>query len=93
MERRGAGFELRGITTPTLLLLAEDTILYDPEAMAERARRLLADVTIDITPKAGHGLAFQYPELVTGHILPFVEEDHERRRHEKEPGGRPDPEL
>lgn len=41
-------------------LLAEDTILYDPEAVAERARRLLPDVTIDLA-NAGHGLASSTP--------------------------------
>lgn len=66
--------QLRRITIPTLLLLAENTMLYDLEKVADRARRLLADVTVDITPDAGHGLAFQYPERITGLILSFVED-------------------
>lgn len=69
--------QLRGIATPTLLLLAEDTMIYDPTMVAERAGRLLPDVTIDITPDAGHGLTFQYPERITSLILEFVEGDPE----------------
>lgn len=67
--------QLRSITTPTLLLLAEDTKIYDPARVAERARRLLPDVKIDVTPDAGHGVVFQYPERITTSILEFVEGD------------------
>ena len=43
--------QLRHITAPTLLMMARDTKLYDPATVAERARRLVPDVTIDITPR------------------------------------------
>lgn len=65
--------QLRSITTPTLLLLAENTVLYDPAAAAERARRLLPEVEIDIVSGAGHGLPFQFPDLVTARVLTFVD--------------------
>lgn len=64
---------LRDIDTPTLLLLGENTILFDPHQVAERARRLIDDVTVDITPDAGHGLAYQYPERITPLILGFID--------------------
>lgn len=67
--------QLRSITTPTLLLLAEDTKIYDPARVAKRARRLLPDVKIDVTPDAGHGVVFQYPDKITSSILQFVEAD------------------
>jgi pimeloyl-ACP methyl ester carboxylesterase len=69
--------QLRRITAPTLLLLAADTRLYDPDRVAARASRLLPDVTVEITPDAGHGLLFQYPDQITARILQFVD-DHER---------------
>jgi pimeloyl-ACP methyl ester carboxylesterase len=75
---RLADDQLRRITTPTLLMMAADTKLYDPDQVAARARALLADVQIDITPNAGHGLAFQHPAQVIGRILAFIETDHER---------------
>lgn len=68
--------QLRAVATPTLLLLAENTILYDPEQVAERARRLLPHVSIDITPEAGHGVAYQYPERMASLILSHVEAAH-----------------
>lgn len=67
--------QLASITAPTLLLLAADTRLYDPEKVAERARRLLNDVHVEIIPGAGHGLPFQYPERTTTRILEFIEAD------------------
>jgi len=67
--------ELRRITTPTLLLLAADTKLYEPEIVAERARGLLANVTVEVVPNAGHGVMFQEPELVTTRILQFIDTD------------------
>jgi pimeloyl-ACP methyl ester carboxylesterase len=70
--------ELRRITVPTLLLLAADTRLYDPEKVAARAHRLLPDVCVEIIPDAGHGVLFQYPDQLTARILQFIEADHER---------------
>lgn len=57
--------QLRRITAPTLLLLGADTKLYDPERARDRAAAFLPDLTAEIIPNAGHGLAFQYPDLVT----------------------------
>ena len=66
--------ELRGIAAPTLLMMAEQTKLYDPAKATERARSLIPDVRVDITPDAGHGLLFQYPEILTGRINDFLAE-------------------
>jgi pimeloyl-ACP methyl ester carboxylesterase len=64
--------QLRRITTPTLLLLSQDTVIFDPMKVAERAKRLLADVTVNISPNAGHGLLFQHPNQITAKILDFA---------------------
>jgi pimeloyl-ACP methyl ester carboxylesterase len=64
--------QLLRITSPTLLMMAEDTKLYDPAAVADRARALIPDLTVDITPNAGHGLLFQYPNELTGRINSFL---------------------
>ncbi len=64
---------LRRLTTPTLLLLAEDTRIYDLATVAERAGRLLPNVEIESTPNAGHGLPFQYPKQVTSRVLAFMD--------------------
>jgi pimeloyl-ACP methyl ester carboxylesterase len=64
--------QLRRITVPTLLLLGADTKLYDPERARDRAVALLPRVDAEIIPNAGHGLAFQHPDLVTGKICDHV---------------------
>ncbi|HSJ72608.1 MAG TPA: alpha/beta hydrolase [Acidimicrobiia bacterium] len=69
--------QLASITAPSLLLLGADTRLYDPDRVADRARRLLNDVRVDIVPGAGHGLPFQYPERTTTRVLEFIESDHD----------------
>jgi pimeloyl-ACP methyl ester carboxylesterase len=76
---RLADEELRRITTRTLLLLGADTRIYDPAKVAARARRLLPDVTVDVTPGAGHGLAFQFPERTLGRIIGFADGDRAPR--------------
>lgn len=67
--------DLGRITMPTLLLLGEHTRLFDPHAVADRARKVLPDVTVDITPGAGHGLVFQHSDRTVRLILDFVS-DH-----------------
>ena len=44
----------------------------DPTKVADRARALIPDLTIDITPNAGHGLLFQYPNELTSRINHFL---------------------
>lgn len=64
--------DLGRINAPTLLMMAADTKLYDPDRAGDRARRAIPDVTIDVTPDAGHGLLFQYPEELTTRINDFL---------------------
>lgn len=64
--------ELSAMRVPTLLFMAKDTELYDPEAASDRANQLMPDVETAIVPEAQHGLPFQYPDLTTRAILDFV---------------------
>lgn len=75
--KRLSADQLRRIATPTLLLLAADSRIYDPGKVADRASRLLTDVTIETTPDAGHGLPFQYPGEVTRRVLTFIETERQ----------------
>ena len=70
--KRFSDEELSRIDVPTLLYMGANTELYDPEAAADRAKRLMPDVETMIVPQAQHGLPFQYPELTTKTILDFV---------------------
>jgi pimeloyl-ACP methyl ester carboxylesterase len=72
MPRALSNEQLGQVLTPRLLLLGEDSAIYDPEAVAERATRVLPEVEVEIVPGAGHGLPFQFPEVTSERILTFV---------------------
>ncbi len=63
--------ELRGINTPTLLLLGDNEIIYNPQSALERATRLIPNIDAEIIPAVGHGLSQEQPELVNSRILEF----------------------
>lgn len=65
--------QLGQINAPTLLMMATDTKLYEPNRAAERAQQTLLDLAVDITPHAGHGLLFQYPDLLTARVHDFLD--------------------
>ncbi len=60
--------QLRRITVPTLLLIGADTKLYDPTRVRDRALTLVPAANVEIIPNAGHGVAFQYPNLTTAKV-------------------------
>ena len=64
--------ELRQITTPTLLLLGAQEVLYDPRAASNRARRLIPNIKVEIIPNSSHGLPMEQPRLVNEHVLSFL---------------------
>lgn len=43
-------------------------------ALIEHPRRTIPELTVDLTPDAGHGLLFQYPEQLTHKINRFLHE-------------------
>lgn len=67
--------QLHRITMPTHLMLGESSRLFNIDKVAERARRLLSDVTVDIRP-GGHGFGFARPEEEMARVLAYIV-DHE----------------
>ncbi len=67
--------ELRRINTPTLLLLGDNEIIYNPQAALKRATRLIPNIDAEIIPGVGHGLSQEQPELVNSRILEFLTEE------------------
>lgn len=63
---------LRQIQSPTLLLLGEREIVYDPQAARRRAQKYLTRLQAHILPNAGHALNFDQPEMVNAYILKFL---------------------
>jgi len=64
--------ELRQIRAPTLLLLGDREVIYDPRAALKRALDLIPNIEAEIIPGAGHPLTLEQPEIVNARILAFL---------------------
>ncbi|MEN6343390.1 MAG: alpha/beta hydrolase [Methanospirillum sp.] len=64
--------ELSGITVPTLFIVGENEVIYDPVAAIEKVNRLIPDVETHLVPKAGHLVSMEQPALVNQRILKFL---------------------
>jgi pimeloyl-ACP methyl ester carboxylesterase len=64
--------DFRRLDAPTLLLVGEHEIFYQPHAALERARRLLPHLEAEILPHAGHALSMEQPRTVNEHMLQFL---------------------
>jgi pimeloyl-ACP methyl ester carboxylesterase len=65
--------ELRQVKAPTLLLLGDREVIYDPRAALRRAARLIPQVETELIPGAGHALVFDAPERVSERMVAFLE--------------------
>lgn len=63
---------LQQIQAPTLLLLGEREIIYNPRAALARAQKFIPPLEAHLLPDAGHALNFDQPELVNRRILEFL---------------------
>ena len=64
--------ELRGIQVPTLLLIGQQEVLYDPAAALQRARRLVPDLEGELIPRASHEMTISKHEIVDRRVLEFL---------------------
>ena len=64
--------ELAGIACPTLVLLGDREMIYDPTAAAVRARARIPDCTVAVIPGVGHLLGLQRPDIVNPRLSAFV---------------------
>ncbi|MEY9944779.1 alpha/beta fold hydrolase [Kitasatospora sp. GAS1066B] len=72
--KRPTATQLRGFTTPTLVLLAADSRPHHPRRVDTAARRLLPGVETVIIPGVSHhGLPFQRAEQVNTAALAFLD--------------------
>ena len=65
--------DVAAISCPTLLLLGDREMIYDPQAAARRARGLLRQSTVDVIEGVGHLLGMQRPDLVNPRIVDFLD--------------------
>ena len=66
--------ELRGLQVPTLLLIGQQEVIYDPAASIERARRLIPHLEASLVPNASHDLSSFQARVVDERILGFLKD-------------------
>lgn len=64
---------LKQIVMPTLLLLGEREIIYDPRVALKRAQKFITHLEAHFVPNAGHALNFDQPQVVNRLILNFLQ--------------------
>src|SRR5215831_1428578 len=65
--------ELGAILTPTLLLIGDNELLYEPHATLRRARDRMPTLEGEIIPKAHHIAAMAQPDEINARIIEFVQ--------------------
>lgn len=66
--------QLRGITVPTLTLVAGRSVVHDAQRAHARALALIPGVTAELWSEATHSIAGQFAERVSERVLRFVDE-------------------
>jgi pimeloyl-ACP methyl ester carboxylesterase len=64
--------ELRAMHVPTLLLIGDREVIYDPALALARARRLIPDFEGDLVPRSSHDMCFRQHRLVDRRVLDFL---------------------
>jgi pimeloyl-ACP methyl ester carboxylesterase len=64
--------ELNRINVPTLFIVGENEVIYDPEAAIEKVNQLIPNAETKLVPDAGHLVSMEQPALVNEHILEFL---------------------
>lgn len=67
--------QLRSVQVPTLLLIGQQEVIYDPAASIERARRLVPAIEAGLIPNASHDMSYFQAGAVDARILEFLEKD------------------
>lgn len=65
--------ELRAMHVPTLLLIGEREVIYDPARALSRAHRLIAGLEGELVPDSSHDMTFVQHRLVDARILKFLD--------------------
>ncbi len=63
---------LHRLAAPTLVLVGEREVVFNPRRVLSRARRLMPDVSAETLPGAGHDMTFDHPKGVNERVLRFL---------------------
>ena len=64
--------ELQNITTPTLLLVGEKEVIYDPKTVLERAGRTMPNITTELIPHGTHTMSRGKKEMINARIVAYL---------------------
>ncbi len=64
--------ELRHVKVPTLILLGEHEVIYDPRTALNRAAALIPNVETALVPGARHRLTLDQPQVVNARLTAFL---------------------
>lgn len=64
--------ELSRINVPTLFIVGENEVIYDPVAAVKKVNQLIPNVEAKLVPNAVHLVSMEQPALVNRHILEFL---------------------
>lgn len=65
--------ELQKVYHPTLLLIGDKEVIYDPQKIIRRAGQLLSNLQGEIVPNANHIAAMSNPEYVNKRMIRFLD--------------------
>jgi pimeloyl-ACP methyl ester carboxylesterase len=68
--------ELSTMRVPTLLLIGQQEVLYDPVAALDRAERLIPNLEGALIPRASHDMSYSQHDVVDARILEFLTRPH-----------------
>jgi pimeloyl-ACP methyl ester carboxylesterase len=78
--------ELKAMQVPTLVLIGNDEVIYDPVKALARARRLIPHFQGELVPRSKHDMCFSQHRIVDARILDFLkrtttrDQDHTSER-------------
>lgn len=64
--------QIKQIKSPTLLLLGEQEVIYNPKKAIKRALNLISNIEADIIPQAGHAISLDQAEIINQRVLNFL---------------------
>jgi pimeloyl-ACP methyl ester carboxylesterase len=70
--------QLRAMRVPTLLLMGDHEVVWDPVKALARARRLVPDFKGDLVPRSSHEMCVSQHRIVDARVLDFL---NDKRRH------------
>jgi pimeloyl-ACP methyl ester carboxylesterase len=70
--------QLRAMRVPTLLLMGDHEVVWDPVKALARARRLVPDFQGELVPRSSHEMCVSQHRIVDARVLDFL---NDKRRH------------